>query len=597
MDLLKSFIKKHFCHFTYFYTHLRHRIWIALGLSILVGLLDGFGLAMFIPMLEMVGDGGASAEGLGNLAFLINGLTYLGLELNLITILTTLVFFFTLKGIAKFAESYYKVIVQQYFNSKLRIDNVDKLTHYQYKSFVTSDAGRIQNTLSGETERVAGAYRYYIQTLQSAIMLTVYVFLAFLANPQFALLVAIGGLISNFLFKQLYRRTNSVSKNITRDAHGYQGLLIQKVSFFKYLKATSMNEKFAEKLKKSILSIEANNRKIGFYGSILEASREPLTIIVVVGVILVETQVFNSGLGLIILSLLFFFRSLTYLMHLQTVWNSFLNVSGSLENMKVFQKEMALSKEYYASKKLKGVYESIELKNLKFEYGEKEILKNINLKLEAKKTYAFVGGSGSGKTTLVNLIVALMPTNSGCILIDGQDLKCLDIRSYQSKIGYITQEPVIFNDTIFNNVTFWALPSNENIERFWDALEKAAIADFVKELSLQEKELLGNNGINLSGGQRQRLSIARELFKNIDVLVMDEATSALDVETEIKIQESVEKLKGKMTILIVAHRLSTIKNADQVILLENGEFEGMGTFKSLINISEKFKNSVALQNI
>lgn len=597
MNYIKTFIKKYFTNFTYFYVHLRLRIFIALVLSILVGLMDGFGLAMFIPMLEMIGDGGASAEGLGNLSFLIKGLAIIGLELNLVTVLLTMLFFFVLKGVAKFVEQYYKVIVQQYFISKMRLDNVDKLTHYQFKAFVTADAGRIQNTLSGETERVANAYRFYMQTMQSSVMLTVYVVLAFLANPQFTLLIAVGGVLSNFLFQQLYKRTKEVSKKITRDAHGYQGLLIQKVAFFKYLKATALSGLFAEKLKTAIRSIEDSNKKIGYYNAILEAAREPLTIAVVVAVILVQVQFFGSGLGLIILSLLFFFRALTYLVHVQAMWNSFLNVSGSLENMTLFQKEISRQQEQYGKKRLERFQEGISIQDLDFQYGEKSILKDIHLELEAKKTYAFVGESGSGKTTLVNLIAGLMPADRGKIFIDGKEIRDLDIRSYQSRIGYITQEPVIFNDNIFNNVTFWAEPNQVNLDRFWGSLEKAAIADFVRSLEDQERTLLGNNGINLSGGQRQRLSIARELYKDIDILIMDEATSALDSETEKAIQDNIDELKGQYTILIVAHRLSTIRNSNEVVFMANGKIEGKGSFEKLIEHSGNFKKMVELQEI
>jgi ABC-type multidrug transport system fused ATPase/permease subunit len=198
---------------------------------------------------------------------------------------------------------------------------------------------------------------------------------------------------------------------------------------------------------------------------------------------------------------------------------------------------------------------------------------------------------------LVNLIAGLMPPDKGKILIDGHEIQDLDIRTYQSRIGYISQEPVIFNESIFNNVTFWAVPSSANLQRFWEALEKAAILDFVKSLDGQENTLLGNNGINLSGGQRQRLSIARELYKEIDILVMDEATSALDSETEKAIQDNIDQLKGHYTVLIVAHRLSTIRNADEVILMSQGRIEEKGSFQNLIKYSSEFKKMVELQEV
>jgi subfamily B ATP-binding cassette protein MsbA len=172
----------------------------------------------------------------------------------------------------------------------------------------------------------------------------------------------------------------------------------------------------------------------------------------------------------------------------------------------------------------------------------------------------------------------------------------LDTRTLQKRIGYITQEPVIFSDTIYNNVTFWAEKTEENLKRFKMALQKASISQFVSDLVEGEETELGQNGINLSGGQKQRLSIARELYKDVDFLVMDEATSALDSETEKAIQQNIDNLRGKYTIIIIAHRLSTIKNVDKITLLKNGEIAEAGSFEELMTLSEEFKRMVVLQD-
>ena len=141
---------------------------------------------------------------------------------------------------------------------------------------------------------------------------------------------------------------------------------------------------------------------------------------------------------------------------------------------------------------------------------------------------------------------------------------------------------MIFNDSIFNNVTFWDDKNDHNINRFYEALKKASLFETVTKMKLKEDQLLGNNGINLSGGQKQRVSIARELYKNVEILIMDEATSALDTETEKRIQENIEALKGKYTILVIAHRISTIKNVDSVIVLDKGKIIESGTFSQVI---------------
>jgi subfamily B ATP-binding cassette protein MsbA len=237
------------------------------------------------------------------------------------------------------------------------------------------------------------------------------------------------------------------------------------------------------------------------------------------------------------------------------------------------------------------------LENVDFYYGETQILKNINLEIQPKKTIAFVGESGSGKTTLVNVLSGLIPVDKGTFSIGNNDAKYLKMSSFQKHIGYIAQEAVTFNDTIYNNVTFWAEPSPQNISKFNKAIKQASLTDFIQTLEDKENTHLGNSGINLSGGQRQRIAIARELYKDIEILIMDEATSALDSETEKSIQDSIDALKGKYTILLVAHRLSTIKNADQIVFMKKGEIENVGTFQDLLEQREDFKRMVELQEI
>ena len=522
MRFLENLVKKYLKHFAYFYSHLGYRVFIALSLSIAVGLLDGLGLAMFLPMLEMVdGQQEATPEGLGNLSFIVDAMSFIGLQMDLMSILSVMLFFFILKGIAKFFESYYKILVNNYFVNRLRIYVIDLLTKFNYKRFVTTDAGRIQNTLSGEINLVSGAYMAYFSMLQAGIMLGVYVFLAYLSNPQFALLVTVGGILSNFAFKVIYKRTIALSRSVTNERHDYQGLLIQKVAFFKYLKATGILSDFGERLKTSVKLIEKTNLKIGLYNSFLLSIREPIVVLVVVAVIMVQVTYFGQSLSLIILSLLFFYRALNFVMNVQTQWNKFLNVSGSLENMVEFQEELIDGEEKDGEQSINSVDHGIFVSNIDFKYGETTILENLSIEILSNQTVAFVGESGSGKTTLVNLLAGLMDVDNGYIKIDGADLKSLKRSSYQKRIGYITQEPVIFNESIFNNVTLWAERTPEALSHFWTAMRKASIEEYILQLPHKEEEMLGNNGINLSGGQKQRISIARELYKDIDILIME----------------------------------------------------------------------------
>jgi ABC-type multidrug transport system fused ATPase/permease subunit len=595
--VIKKIIKNRFEGFTYFYGFLGYRIFISIGLSLLVGILDGFGLAMFLPLLQMVdgSSGSAPAETMGNLSFLVDALSGLNIPITLKNVLLIILVFFVLKGITKWAEGYYRVLLEQKFIRQIRFANIRLLTGFEYKAFVKTDSGRIQNTFSGEVDKVLQAYKTYFMAFQYMVLVFVYICLAFMANPQFAIFVAIGGGLTNLIFRKIYVTTKKLSKAITAEAHIFQGLLIQKVANFKYLKATALIEVYANKLRTSILNIEAKQRRIGLLAASLSAMREPIVMIVVVTVILIQITLFSQNLGLIILSLLFFYRSLTFLMSLQNFWNTFLSVSGSLSNMTSFAEELARGQEKQGAVTFRSFEKKLELKNLSFSYGDRSIVKDVSFFINKNETIALVGESGSGKTTLINILGGLLTAPAKTYFVDGVDITELDRRTFQRRIGYITQEPVIFNDTIFNNITFWAEPTTENRARFERALQMASLFDFVMSLPQKENEPLGNNGITVSGGQKQRISIARELYKEVDFLFMDEATSALDSETEKNIQENIDLLKGKFTIIMIAHRLSTVRNSDRIVCMNDGRVEAIAAFDELKEVSPRFKRMVELQ--
>lgn len=584
--------------FGWFYQYLKHRVFVLIGLNILLGVLDGFGLAMFLPLLQMTEDiNAADVSRLGNLRFLADGMQKMGISITLVSVLGFLCVFFTLKGVARYFCDVYIVNAQQYFIRKVRLRMLYALNAITFKSFITADAGRIQNTMSGEVERVSRAFLSYFTALQQIVLVAVYMSFAFFVDPAFAVLVTMGGLLTNFVYKKINNRTKKASVTLTEDSNSFQGLILQHVGNYKYLRATGLVNYFGKRLEKNLHQLEDSNKRIGALTALITGAREPLLIYVVAAVILVQVKLLGALIGPLLISLLFFYRALTALLLMQGSWNYFLAASGSIENMKRFQKELDADKQTDGKVLSAGFHSTYQLNNVSLGFGNKLVLKNINLTIQKNETVAFAGESGSGKTSLVNILAGLIPPDSGVMTIDGVNRYDLNIESFQKKIGYITQDPVIFNDSIFNNITLWDKRNEENLHRFKEVVKKAAIYDFINDLAQKEDTCLGNNGINLSGGQKQRISIARELYKNIDILIMDEATSALDSETEKAIQDNIDALKGQYTILIVAHRLSTIKNADRIVLLSNGQIEQTGTYQQLTETAPMFKRMVALQEL
>lgn len=599
MKHLKKFVKKYFSSFAFFYSYLRNKVFIAFGLSLLVSVLDGLGLSMFFPLLQVVGGENINVDSsqMGKLGFLIDWIENLGIGLNITSVLMVMIFFFVLKGIVYYLNSIYRVIITQSFIKKIRLDLLNNLNQMSFKKFILSDAGRIQNTMSGEVGRISGAFSSYFQTIQNSIMLTVYIAFAFVLDPKFALLVSFGGLMTHFLYHIIYKYTVEASKKFTKHGNTFQGQIIQHVGHFKYLKATGRVNQYGDRMEKTIEDIEVSRRQMGFLASVSEAAREPLLVIIISLVIFIQFRYLGGNMGTMLISLLFFYRALTYLVALQQSWNGFLQVSGSMENLRDFQQILLSNKERNGKIELPKFKDSIELKDVNFYYDNTLILKNINLEIPARQSIAFVGESGSGKTTLVNLIAALLHEDEGEIRVDDVPVKTIKKESYQDRIGYVSQDAVIFNDSIYNNVTFWAEKTTENIKRFNQSIQQASLTEFIEELPNRAETLLGNNGINLSGGQKQRISIARELFKEIDILILDEATSALDSETEREIQQSIEELQGQYTLIIVAHRLSTIRNVDRVILMDKGVIVDSGSFEELVQKQEKFRKMVELQEL
>lgn len=593
-----KFISKYFKYFAFFYEYLGYKVFILILSSLIVGLLDGFGLALFIPVFTMAAEGFTpeSREALGNLDFLLDWIEKLGFGLSLNVILVVMVALFFIKSIIKFYDGIWKTKLQMEFVKKLRYEMVDGLGGMSYKNFVNLDAGKIQNTLSGEVFKVTYSFLTYFSTIQFMVLLSVYLTLALLSNFQFAILVGIGGFLSNFLFRLIFKFTEKASVGVTAFNHEFQSYLIQAVHNFKYLKATDYFSKYKLKLKAIIDSIEIQQRKIGVYNAFLGSTREPIVLIIVVAVILIQVNFLGGQMSTILASLLFFYRALNYLISLQTSWQGFVaHYGGIVAAMELMEEFRSLNEPLTDKPEVKKL-ENIQLQNLNFAYKENiPVLNRVDLDIEPLKTLALVGGSGSGKTTMVNLIIGLLEPTEGEIIVNQEKRDQWDRPSYRRRFGYITQEPVIFNDDIYNNVTFWDERTPDNIEKFENAIRLANIFEFVEGLPEKENTKLGDNGMLVSGGQKQRISIARELYKNVDVLILDEATSALDSETEKSIQQNIDNLKGRYTIIIVAHRLSTVKKADQILVLDRGDIVGSGPFEDLVEENSLFKRMVELQ--
>jgi len=334
------------------------------------------------------------------------------------------------------------------------------------------------------------------------------------------------------------------------------------------------------------------------WGSISSDGFKPLIIAEISIVIFFMVAIFKYNLQEVLILMAFLYMAYQKVISIQGAYQKFISMTGTIMIYERLQNELAENDEnILLSGKSKPDFSGpLSFENVTFKYSGKNepILKNLSMTIRPKSTVAFVGESGSGKSTIVNLICGLLHPDNGTIKLSVSDYQELDVTSLRNSIGYVTQEPVIFNDTVTNNITLW----NDSMkDRMLNSSNRASADEFINEMPDKYETLLGDNGLNISGGQRQRITISRELARDTPLIIFDEATSALDTETERKIQKSIDESHGEKTIIIIAHRLSTIRNSDKIFVLDKGEIVEEGSYEELYAKNGRFRQMIDSQSL
>ena len=278
--------------------------------------------------------------------------------------------------------------------------------------------------------------------------------------------------------------------------------------------------------------------------------------------------------------------------------NNFQQALGASSEIFKFMDTEDEVREKPAAKPLPPFSHSVRFENVGFSYegngdGAREILRDINLEVRAGEVLAVVGSSGAGKSTLVHLIPRFFDVSSGRLLVDGRDVRDVTLTSLRSQIGVVTQETVLFNDTLRNNIAYGQpAVSQKQVE---EAARAALAHDFIMEMPAGYDTVIGERGVRLSGGERQRIAIARAVLKNAPILILDEATSALDSESESLVQAALQNLMTGRTVFVIAHRLSTVRRADRIVVLENGTISDIGAHDELMKKLGTYRRLYELQ--
>lgn len=599
MDILTN-IKRYLC---IYQRYIGRRLYVIFGLTLLAALAEGFGIAMLLPLLQSV-EATDAAEMDSKTEFMYDFLAYLGVADSVGVILIIIALAFLGKGLVKFAEQGYQGYLQAQLLKELKVRLFDLYSNMRLNHYNKGNTGHFINVINQQTNRFYNSFNQFTTFLSKVITTLGYLTIAFLITWRFTLIAIVVGLGIMLLFTRMNRYVRGLSRKTSREMSKLNHLLVQALQAFKYIVSTHNTEHMQKGIEESV------NRWTGYTywqkiaGAFTTAIKEPISIFFIVLIIALQVSFFEQPIAPIFVSLILFHRGMQSMINIQAQWQRTMDLIGSVEMVHSEFKEVEQQQEQDGSQNIGRLQKAIQMNDVWFSYGEDSpVLRDINLHIPANNTIALVGKSGAGKSTLVDLMTLMLKPQRGQVLIDRVDGKDIKLNSWRSQIGYVSQETVVFDDTIANNISLWRgeykKEGEEELQRKIEkAAEKAFAAPFIEELLDGYNTIVGDRGVRLSGGQRQRLFIARELFKNPSLLILDEATSALDTESERYIQESIDGLKGEMTVVVIAHRLSTIKNVDMVYVLEDGGIIEQGTYEELSKHNDsRFKEMIEMQSL
>jgi len=593
IPLISSLI--HYFKVAYEYTG--KKLYILVLLFLLGGLSESIGFAMLLPVLNIdkaVSDQSQYAK------TVYNFLESIGINVTLFPLITLLLIAFLLKGTFVFLQKTFTSYISCSMYRDIRIDFCNKYKGMKYSYYTNTSVGYLNNIITTEIDRGVSAVQMYTDMIGRLIFIFIYLSFAFFINYKMTIVVILLSLLMFTLLRSLSRLSKKLSLLVSDTNARIQSLLIQTIYSFKYLKATDSFARIFNQLFAVINKNYVYNFKVAVLSSIPSSMVEPTSVLFVSGLILYSVGFQGKTIAEIFVLVIFFYKSFNYSFRFQADWQKFNAALGGLEVMCKASRVLNNNVENVGIRQINTFNKAIELRNVNFSYGSKQVFFDVTLAIQKNKSIGIVGASGAGKTTMFDIITGLLTPQSGKISIDGIDYSELELSSLRNVIGYVTQEPVIFNDTIANNISFWECDSQEDICKkvIKDAAILANCDRFINEAEMGYETIIGDKGIRLSGGQRQRIAIARELFKEPMIMIFDEATSALDTESEQLIQQSINSLKGDRTIVIIAHRLSTVRNCDYIYVFKDGRIVEEGIFDELYgDTNSRFYSMCKAQNL
>lgn len=485
--------------------------------------------------------------------------------------------------------------------AELRSAATDTLLGVGLGFYDESRTGHLTEQVLGHTGKISLLFDTCVYFIVNCINFLVLFAVLCLLSWQLTLISIV---LTGFIALILTRYINSLSglsETVARDSRELSGELLETISGIRLIKSFVKEKLFGSIIKEKIERVSQDEYKLNYKNNLIHIYTEMLGIIAITAIFLFGLAKYNINNKILITQLIPFIYIINRLLYILKVLNQTKgNIVSSLPYIDLVHNLIRKDNKPViidGQTQFGGLRKGIDFNSVTFAYtaDSNAALKGVKFHVAKGTTTALVGESGSGKSTIINLLLRLYEPQDGEILIDGIPLENFSIDSYRERIGIVSQDTFIFNDTVKSNIAFGALDSPAG-EEVMEAARKAGAHEFIQGLPSGYDTLLGDRGMNLSGGERQRISIARAILRNPEILILDEATSSLDTRTEQLIHRAISELSLNKTVFIIAHRLSTVKSADQIVVLKNGRIAEIGSETELIERKGEYYNLAKDQN-